>query len=256
VTNILLYHDVVERERRDGAGFGGRLAARYKLEPQQFQAHLDAIAAVGLTVGLFEPPTGLPDAVLTFDDAGGSAMAAAAAVERYGWRAHFFVPTALIGTPGFLRGTEIVELARRGHAVGSHSHTHPTYMARLSPSELQREWATSRSVLGDLLGLEPATASVPGGMVSRKVIEAAAGAGYDVLMTSEPSSSLRERDGILTVGRYGIWSTTSAERAAAYARGARSPRVRLWLEWKAKALSKQVSPAFYQYMRRVRARRA
>jgi peptidoglycan/xylan/chitin deacetylase (PgdA/CDA1 family) len=256
VTVVLLYHDVVAREEQDDAGFSGPLAARYKLDPLQFAAHLDAIAATGLTVGALDPTSALPEVVLTFDDGGSSALDAAAAVERHGWRAHFFVATSLIGSSGFLEAGDIAELVRRGHIVGSHSHTHPTYMARLSREELEREWSTSRGILRELLEAEPATASVPGGMVSSRVVETAAAAGFRVLMTSEPSSVLRERAGLLTIGRYGIWSTTPAARAAAYARGAWAPRARLWLEWNAKAITKRASPEVYQHLRRVRARRA
>jgi peptidoglycan/xylan/chitin deacetylase (PgdA/CDA1 family) len=256
VTVVLLYHDVVERAEQDDAGFRGPLAARYKLDPLEFAAHLDAIAATRLTVGTLDPASELPEVVLTFDDGGASALAAADAVERHGWRAHFFVATSLIGTPGFLEAAEIAELVRRGHVVGSHSHTHPTYMARLSRGALENEWSTSRGILRDVLGDEPATASVPGGMVSRQVVETAAAAGFRVLMTSEPSAAVRDRDGLLTVGRFGIWSTTPAARAAAYARGAWAPRTRLWLEWNAKAITKRVSPEMYQHLRRLRARRA
>jgi peptidoglycan/xylan/chitin deacetylase (PgdA/CDA1 family) len=253
VTVVLLYHDVVERAVRENAGFAGPLAARYKLEPEVFSAHLEAIAATGLTVGTLDPTRPRPDVVLTFDDAGASALAAATMVEGYGWRAHFFVPTSLIGKAGFLGEAGILELAGRGHTVGSHSHTHPTYMARLSPDALEREWSVSRAILGELLGAEPATASIPGGMLSNQVILAAARAGYRVLMTSEPTSKHREIDGLLTVGRYNIWATTPAGRAVAYARGAWPSRARLWLEWRAKAAAKRVSPAAYQRLRRLRA---
>jgi len=41
----LVYHDIAPREGRDEVGFPGPLAARYKLEPQDFEAHLDALAA-------------------------------------------------------------------------------------------------------------------------------------------------------------------------------------------------------------------
>ena len=110
--------------------------------------------------------------------------------------------------------------------------------------------------LGEILGAEPRIASVPGGMTRDAVIETAALAGYRVLMTSEPNSALRVESSIRTVGRYGIWSTTPATRAVAYARGAWSPRARLWIEWNVKALGKRVSSGLYQHARRVRARRA
>jgi peptidoglycan/xylan/chitin deacetylase (PgdA/CDA1 family) len=252
VTATLLYHDVVARDEQDGAGFAGPLAARYKLEPGEFEAHLDAIAALGRRVGTLDRADP-PEVALTFDDAGASALAVAAALERRGWRGHFFVPTALMSRPGFLARDEVVTLAERGHVVGSHSHTHPTYMARLPRADLEQEWTVSRELLGELLGTAPTTASVPGGMFSRVVAETAAAAGYEILMTSEPVAGFREANGLLMVGRYSIWSTTPAARAAAYARGARWPRARLWLEWRAKAATKRISPGLYQRFRHVRA---
>lgn len=255
MTVILLYHDVAPRDAREKTGFGGPLAARYKLGPKDFADHLDAIAATGRIVATFDPEATPPAVTLTFDDGGASALAAASAVERHGWRAHFFVVTSLIDEPGFLRSGEIVELVRRGHVIGSHSHTHPTYMARLSRAELELEWSTSRGILEELLGAAPATASVPGGMISRTVVETAAGAGYRVLMTSEPITTQRRADGLVTVGRFNIWNTTPADRAAAYARGTWGPRARLWLEWEAKSAMKRISPTIYQQIRRLRARR-
>ena len=43
----LMYHDIAARAQRDAVGFPGPLAARYKLEPEAFEAHLDALAATG-----------------------------------------------------------------------------------------------------------------------------------------------------------------------------------------------------------------
>lgn len=254
MTVVLLYHDVASRDSREQTGFAGPLAARYKLDPRHFADHLDAIAATGRVVSTFDPDAP-PAVTLTFDDGGTSALSAASALERHGWRAHFFVVTSLIDEPGFLRADEIRDLVTRGHVIGSHSHTHPTYMARLSRAELEFEWATSRSILEELLGAAPSTASVPGGMISRTVVEAAAQAGYRVLMTSEPITAHRRTDGLLAVGRFSIWNTTSAARAAAYARGAWAPRARLWVEWQGKSATKRISPRIYQQIRRLRARR-
>jgi peptidoglycan/xylan/chitin deacetylase (PgdA/CDA1 family) len=175
-------------------------------------------------------------------------------LERHGFRGHFFVATGRIGMPGFLDAEEVAALASRGHAVGSHSHTHPTYMGRLERGEILDEWKQSRDVLAELLGTPPATASVPGGFLSRNVVTAAAEAGFELLMTSEPTSRLRHHDGLAVAGRYTIWSTTRAATAAAYARGAPFARGRLWLEWNAKKQAKRLSPKVYQSFRRLRAR--
>ncbi len=249
-----MYHDIAPRDSRETVGFPGPLAARYKLEPRAFAAHLDAIGATGLRVGTLDAGGSPPQLALTFDDGGASALVAAAALEQRGWRGHFFITTARIGEPGFVSSADIVELVRRGHLVGGHSHTHPTYMGRLTRKELEPEWTRSRSILGEILGTPPRTASVPGGMLSRDVIATAAAAGYELLFTSEPTARVTEAE-LSVRGRYTIWDTTPASVAAAYARGERLACGRLWLEWNAKKLAKRVSPSAYQLLRRARARR-
>lgn len=259
MTRTLMYHDIAPRARREDVGFPGPLAARYKLEPEAFEAHLRALAGNEAQVGMLDrgilTAAEEPEVVISFDDGGASASQAAEALERRNWRGQFFVTTARIGTPGFLSRAEVRALAERGHVVGSHSHTHPTYMGRMTRSELDWEWRTSRTILGDILGAAPHTASVPGGYLSKEVVAAAASAGYDLLFTSEPTP--RVRRGAITVrGRYTIWASTPAHVAAGYARGDHAACTRLWLEWNAKKLAKRVSPRVYQALRGVRAGKA
>lgn len=256
MTYALIYHDIAPADQREEIGFPGPLAARYKLDPASFDDHLDAIALSGVDVGLVGP-TGIgPQAAITFDDGGASALVAADALERRGWRGHFFVTTGRLGTPGFLDPEAAHELHRRGHAVGSHSHSHPTYMGKLTREEIRSEWERSREELAEVLGELPLTASVPGGFLAASVIETATEAGYRLLMTSEPTSRLRRSGQTVVLGRYTIWSTTSARQAAGYARGSRTARGRLWAEWTAKKVPKTVAPGFYQAMRRLRATRS
>ncbi len=249
----LMYHDVATAAERESVGFAGALAARYKLEPATFEAHLDAVAATGLRVGPGAPGAAAPDVALTFDDGGESAVVAADLLERRGWRGQFFVTSSRIDTRGFLTAAQVRELAARGHAIGSHSHSHPTYMGRLGEAELAEEWRRSRDVLGDVLGSPPRTASIPGGYLSRAVVATAAAAGYELLFTSEPTTRVLEQ-GLTVRGRYTIWASTPARTAAAYASGSALACGRLWLEWNAKKLAKRVSPGVYQALRHVRAR--
>jgi peptidoglycan/xylan/chitin deacetylase (PgdA/CDA1 family) len=249
----LMYHDIAARAQRESVGFPGPLAARYKLEPAAFEAHLEAVAATGLEVRPLDGGETAPAVALTFDDGGASAPLAAEALERCGWRGQFFVTSSRIGTAGFMSAEQLSELDRRGHLIGSHSHSHPTYMGRLTRAELDDEWVRSRAAIGEILGSPPRTASVPGGYLSRNVIAAAAAAGYELLFTSEPTAHVAQ-DGLTVRGRYTIWATTPAGVAAAYARGERLACGRLWLQWNAKKLAKRASPPVYQALRRVRAR--
>jgi peptidoglycan/xylan/chitin deacetylase (PgdA/CDA1 family) len=246
MTNVLIYHDVAAVAERDHHGFQGATAARYKLTPDSFEAHLDAIARTGVSVGLAREK---PRAALTFDDGGSSALDAARMLEAHGWRGQFFITTGRIGTRGFLSAAQVLELAASGHEVGSHSQTHPTYMAALPRAEIAREWQASRDALGELLGSAPRSAAVPGGFVSKVVIEEASNAGYELLMTSKPSATPVRSGNLVVQGRYSIWATTSARRAAAYARGDVLARSTLWLAWCAKTIPKKVSPRIYEALR-------
>jgi peptidoglycan/xylan/chitin deacetylase (PgdA/CDA1 family) len=246
MTVALIYHDVVTPARQDECGFPGPVAARYKLDPARFENHLDAIAATGARVGLIEDR---PQAALTFDDGGASALHAAAALERRGWRGHFFITTGRIGSPGFLTAAQVLELAARGHIVGSHSHSHPTYMGKLTASELASEWTSSRDALSAILGSPPATAAVPGGFLSGDVIAQAARAGYRVLLTSQPTTKSTYHEGMRVHGRFTIWAATTSARAAAYARGDNRALAALWIAWQAKTAPKRLSPRAYETIR-------
>ncbi|HEX4671829.1 MAG TPA: polysaccharide deacetylase family protein [Solirubrobacteraceae bacterium] len=252
MTVALIYHDVVAAARQDECGFPGAIAARYKLEPDRFEAHLDAIAATGVTIGGIGDGSG---AALTFDDGGASALDAAEVLERRGWRGHFFVTTGRIGTPGFLTAAQVRELAERRHTVGSHSNSHPTYMGSLSAAELATEWRSSREALAEILGAEPDSAAVPGGFLSADVIAEAARAGYRLLLTSQPTTRLSSHDGMRVHGRFTIWAATTPARAAAYARGDRRALASLWIAWQAKTAPKRISPSAYEAVRRRWARR-
>src|SRR5258705_76404 len=106
----LMYHDVVPAGAEDASGFPGRDAALYKVTPELFEQHLQAIDAAG--------------AAITFDDGGISALWAADVLERYGRLGHFFITTNYIGTPGFVSESDLRELSGRGHVIGSHSCSH------------------------------------------------------------------------------------------------------------------------------------
>jgi peptidoglycan/xylan/chitin deacetylase (PgdA/CDA1 family) len=239
--NALMYHDVVPAGDEDTSGFRGRDAALYKVTPDTFAAHLDAIARTS--------PGRAP--VITFDDGGHSAMAAADMLEMRGGTGHFFVTTNYIGTPGFLTELQIRELARRGHVIGSHSCSHPLRMGHCSPRQLVDEWSRSRSTLCDVTGGDIRVASVPGGDFAPQVAAAAAQAGITRLFTSEPTRGSRSAFGLTLVGRFAIQKWTTAATAAALAAGAWLPCARQAVMWNAKKLTKRLGGERYLQIRKL-----
>ena len=268
----LMYHDVVSAGQEESSGFAGADAARYKLTPEQFGAHLHAIRArvaraPGTSVmlatssfpiaggfgragsaGVRTAPANTP-LMLTFDDGGRSAGRIADALEHHGWRGHFFVTSSRIGGPGFLQRGTIRDLHRRGHVIGSHSETHPLRMSHCTEARLRDEWHRSIATLGDVVGEGIPCASVPGGYNSDLVVRTAADAGARFLFTSQPTSRAHRVGDMWVIGRYVLLRSTSAAVAAAIAAGDLTPRLRQAAAWNVKGVCKRLGGTRYLWVR-------
>jgi peptidoglycan/xylan/chitin deacetylase (PgdA/CDA1 family) len=251
----IMYHDVVENADYESSGFPGAGANIYKLRREDFARQLDAIRAAVPegTVSLMprrRQMAGRPPVLLTFDDGGASFYdPIAGMLEERGWRGHFFITTGRIGTAGFLSAPQLRELHSRGHAIGSHSHSHPTRMAALGPEQIGQEWKESVARLADILGEAVQVASAPGGYYSRTVARMAAAAGIEVLFNSEPTSAATVTEGCLVLGRYVVMQGMGPEWAAGFAAGRILPRWRQAALWKAKGIAKALGGAAYLKLR-------
>ena len=245
----LMYHDVTPQGGEDESGFPGGDAARYKLVPDRFNDHLRAMCSVGAHAGTLVDHADLdserPPLFLTFDDGGASAVAIAHRLEAESWRGHFFVTGAYISRTGFLGRGEIRDLRQRGHAIGSHSFSHPLRMADLAPAKILAEWTRSIDVLSDVLGEPVVTASVPGGHYSQMVGRMAAEAGIRFLFISAPMFRARRIGSLRVLGRYVVQRNAPAARVAAVVAGAAGPRVRQLAWWEMKRIAKAVSGNAY-----------
>jgi peptidoglycan/xylan/chitin deacetylase (PgdA/CDA1 family) len=249
--NALMYHDIVPAGAEDSSGFPGRDAARYKVTPEQFAAHLDAIANARPALRA-RPALPAPQApAITFDDGGVSALTAADLLEAHGLIGHFFVTANYIGTPGFVGDHDIRELARRGHIVGSHSSSHPLRMGHCSWPQLLDEWTRSRETLSAILGADVRVASVPGGDFAPRVADAAARAGITTLFTSEPTRGSRQAFGLTLRGRFTIRKWTTAATATRLAAGDWLPCARQAALWNAKKLTKRLGGEWYLQLRKL-----
>jgi peptidoglycan/xylan/chitin deacetylase (PgdA/CDA1 family) len=237
----LIYHDVITPGRDQDSGFAGADAAHYKLTLEAFDAHLHALAAaLGSDVAPGLPHDDAPRAILTFDDGGCSAIShVAPQLAQRKWRAAFFVTAGMIGKPGFLQATELRSLASAGHAIGSHSMSHPVPFSALSPKQMHEEWSHSRKVLEDILGHDVTLASVPGGFYSRLVRETAGAAGIRDLFTSEPQTTVQQFGSLRVFGRFSVVGNTPARSAANLLGGAGLDRSRQFVYWNAKKLLKR-----------------
>ena len=240
----LLFHDVVAAGCWELSGFQGADADLYKLDCAQFRRH-----SIAITQSLHSQPITGPEllvrspgdrpVLLTFDDGGVSALLYVAdMLDEFGWKAHFLITAGRIGTPGFLNRSQIQELRRRGHVIGSHSYSHPIRMAHCSTVELNSEWQRSVLTLTEILGEPIQVASVPGGYYSRHVALAAARVGIKLLFNSEPVTNSHTVDGCLVLGRFTAKRSTPPSWSAAIVSGHRQLQIRERLFWNAKKVAK------------------
>jgi peptidoglycan/xylan/chitin deacetylase (PgdA/CDA1 family) len=245
------FHEVTDDA--ESTGFQRRGAVPFRLTPAAFGGHLDRIAAAGTSPGLVtELDTADRHILLTFDDGGRSALTAADELERRGWRGHFFVVTSRIGSRTFLTGESIRDLRRRGHVVGSHSHTHPDIFRELTVERMRGEWRTSADLLSDLLGEPCEAASVPGGEISSAVLRSASDAGFRFVFTVEPVLRPSNVGECRVLGRFLVKAATEPSRVDQLA------RFRGWGSALAirrlKAVARRSVPPLYRYVVARRAR--
>ncbi len=246
------YHDVTDDP--SDSGFQRPAAMRYKLTRAAFARQLDAIGSAGAPSLVVDVNLAIAGRhrLLTFDDGGQSAMAAADELARRGWRGHFFLVTRLIGTRHFLDVSEVRYLRSCGHLIGSHSHTHPDIFREQPRARMDEEWRVSRDILAQVLGEPCVAASVPGGDISAAVLESAADVGLRYLFTSEPWVTPRRVRACWILGRYCPTTATTLEYVTALA------RFRGWrgalLVRRLKEIARASLPILYRQYVRVRTR--
>ncbi len=244
----LLYHEVTDDPT--SSGFQRAAAMPFKHRRRDFTQHLEAIAAAGRApVAADVIDFSLPGRhlLLTFDDGGISALHVSEALAARGWRAHFFITTAKLGTRTFLDAAGVRALHAAGHVVGTHSHSPPNVFRALAPATMLAEWCDSRARLEAILGAAVTTASVPGGDSSPEVERAARLAGLRLLFTSEPELAPRRAGRTWILGRACVKTTTStaAVRALASFRGWR----RQWMIWRLKDAARvALDPAYRRWV--------
>ncbi|HWC75401.1 MAG TPA: polysaccharide deacetylase family protein [Gemmatimonadales bacterium] len=252
----LMYHEVTDDPRT--SGFQRRGALPYTFTRSAFSAHLEAIATAPVKpelvtdLGLDQGKNSGRHLLLTFDDGGASARYTAEELEKRGWRGHFFIVTARIGERTFLKRADIRALRSAGHIIGSHSHTHPDIFRNLSREMMVTEWRVSCAILESLLGESCIAASVPGGDISRTVLESVDEAKVRYLFTSEPYLKPEQVGDTWVMGRVILKSGVSAATVrdlVAFRGWQRAQLVRRLTGW-----ARSLSPTLYRQYVRLRTR--
>jgi peptidoglycan/xylan/chitin deacetylase (PgdA/CDA1 family) len=171
---------------------GGRLA----VPPPVFGRQLDILAehrqqfpVLRLAEAAAVLAAGKPRArgvVLTFDDAWADNHAhALGPLSQHALPAILYVPSCLLGTPGYMTRAQLLEMDAAGVTIGAHSRTHPDLRA-CGPAELEGEVLGSKEDLEDLLGKPVTSFAYPTGLIDDRVVTAVGAAGFTSAVTTRP----------------------------------------------------------------------
>lgn len=237
---ILMYHEVAPRA---AASF-----RKYVVAPSTFRWQMAWLAARGYrSIGfedLHRAPESLParPVLITFDDGYADAIRWAVPIlARHRFSATFFIVAGLAGgSSRWLLADRGVELALAdwavlrglvdaGHALGSHSLTHPR-LPDLDDDACRRELAESRTLIEDRIGRAVSTVAYPHGAQDARVRRIAADAGYVTGCTVEAGLA-SPGDDLLALRRVPVNGTETfldfVWRLRAGERALRSLRLRL-----------------------------
>ncbi len=126
---VLCYHQI-----RDWKPTDSKSAKDYIVPVETFKAHLKMLADSGYKTILPDEyyaylnlGTPLPEKpiMLTFDDTEVNQYAIAAPeLEKYGFKAVYFIMTVSLGRPKYMSKDQVKQLAEAGHVIGSHTWDH------------------------------------------------------------------------------------------------------------------------------------
>ncbi len=170
---------------------GGRLAVPPALFARQMEIlaerrHRFAVMSIAQAgTALAEAaPARARQVVLTFDDAWADNHAnALGPLISHRLPATLYAPSRLLGQPGYMTHTQLLEMAGAGVSIGAHSRTHPDLRA-CGPGELEGEVRGSKEDLEDLLGTPVTSFAYPTGLINDVVVAAVAAAGFTSAVTA------------------------------------------------------------------------
>jgi len=169
---------------------GGSLAvepARFERQLAILDARRDAVPVVSIdqaAVALAEPAGYARAVVLTFDDAWADNHAnALGPLTGRGLPATLYVPSRLLGRPGYMSRSQMLEMAAAGITIGAHTRTHADLRA-CGPDELRSEVSGSKDDLEELTGRPVTSFAYPAGLLNEQVVRAVGAAGFTSAVTT------------------------------------------------------------------------
>jgi len=189
---ILLYHLILPEE--DDLSKISPEEIVFSVREKEFAKQLEYLYSKGWkTINLsqlleyLQAKTPFPDKsqILSFDDGNQTDYTVAfPLLEKFGFKATFFLTSDFIDKPGHLQKSQILEMSQAGMEFGSHGKTHK-FLSTLNDDELKSELLDSKKMLEEIIGKEINLLSLPGGYHSANVKRITKELGFKGICTSE-----------------------------------------------------------------------
>ena len=132
--------------------------------------------------------------VITFDDGKQSVYTHAFAIlKKYNYPAIVFLPTELIGTPGYVTWPQVREMMAHNISFGSHT-KNQVYLPDFSEDRQREEIAGSKKILEKQLGVPMEYFSYPTGGFSEATKRLVKQAGYKAAVTTNRGFEMKHQD--------------------------------------------------------------
>jgi peptidoglycan/xylan/chitin deacetylase (PgdA/CDA1 family) len=170
---------------------GGRLAVHPELFARQMEI-LDGqrqqfpVVSLEQARGMLAKDSAAHCVVLTFDDAWADNHAnALGLLSRYRLPAALYVPSGLLGAPGYMTARQLLEMESAGVVIGAHSRTHADLRA-CDAARLEWEVRGSKEDLEQLIAKPVTSFAYPAGLLNDRVVAAVSAAGFVTAVTTKP----------------------------------------------------------------------
>jgi len=186
--SILLYHEVTDFPERTKQI--RKMSPAASLLTKQFEEQMALLSEIANTRvvtadDIFnKAEDDAKKIVLTFDDGFiGNYLFAFDILERYGFKATFFITVDDVSKDRYMSWEQIAALHKSGHLIQSHTMTHPM-LGECEESEITYELETSKRIIEDKIGSPVKYLSLPYGSLNERVIAIAKQIGYKAIFTS------------------------------------------------------------------------
>lgn len=142
--------------------------------------------------------------ILTFDDGyDDNYTYAYELMKKYNVTGTFFIITNKIGKREYMNEDQIVELAKSGNEIGSHSVSHPS-LDKYKGDFLNNELSKSKETLEKIISNEVISFCYPAGKYNEETLKAVKDAGYQYAVTTRSSNGIIDLDNRFEISRYRI----------------------------------------------------